>query len=275
MTAARQPSRPVLVIALGSAMIFPSILTWLYFRALAGTEGRLNPLQQVVYVAGKIVQFSFPIAFVWLTSGLRGLTQPLPLTPPAACGLASQSTLLSRKRLEEGEGLRTTGIGLGLAFGLLVVGLMLVVYFGFLYHSPVLASTPLKLRRKLAEFGVSSPGAFLGLGIFIAALHSLLEEYYWRWFVFGRLREVVATAPAIALSSLGFMAHHVIVLDAYLPGQFVWGVLPFSLGVAVGGAFWAWLYQRSGTLLGPWLSHLLVDAGIFVIGWDLLSRSAS
>ena len=32
----------------------------------------------------------------------------------------------------------------------------------------------------------------------------------------------------------------------------------------------AWLYRRSGSLVGPWLSHLLVDAGIMVIGYDLL-----
>jgi uncharacterized protein len=45
----------------------------------------------------------------------------------------------------------------------------------------------------------------------------------------------------------------------------------FSLSVAVGGAFWAWLYQRTGSLYGPWLSHLLVDAAIFLVGYDLAS----
>jgi membrane protease YdiL (CAAX protease family) len=40
----------------------------------------------------------------------------------------------------------------------------------------------------------------------------------------------------------------------------------------VGGAFWAWLYHRSRSLWGPWLSHALVDATIFVIGWDLITQ---
>jgi membrane protease YdiL (CAAX protease family) len=43
----------------------------------------------------------------------------------------------------------------------------------------------------------------------------------------------------------------------------------FSLAVAVGGAVWAWLYDFSRSLIGPWLSHMLVDIGIFVIGYDL------
>jgi hypothetical protein len=40
--------------------------------------------------------------------------------------------------------------------------------------------------------------------------------------------------------------------------------------VAAGGAFWAWLYQRSGSLVGPWLGHLLADAAIFTVGWQLV-----
>jgi uncharacterized protein len=46
-----------------------------------------------------------------------------------------------------------------------------------------------------------------------------------------------------------------------------------SAGVAVGGAFWAWLYERTGSIFGPWLSHLLIDAGIFWIGYDLIRQS--
>jgi membrane protease YdiL (CAAX protease family) len=44
----------------------------------------------------------------------------------------------------------------------------------------------------------------------------------------------------------------------------------FTLAIVIGGAFWAWLYRRTGSLAGPWLSHALVDATIFVIGWDLI-----
>jgi membrane protease YdiL (CAAX protease family) len=40
-----------------------------------------------------------------------------------------------------------------------------------------------------------------------------------------------------------------------------------SISVAVGGAVWAILYRRSGNLVAPWLSHLIVDAAIFLIGF--------
>ena len=82
----------------------------------------------------------------------------------------------------------------------------------------------------------------------------------------GRLVPVTAS---VALSSLAFMAHHVVVLWVYLPGGWWTAVVPFSLCVAGGGAVWAWLYDRTGSLYAPWVSHLLVDAAIFLIGYDL------
>jgi membrane protease YdiL (CAAX protease family) len=106
--------------------------------------------------------------------------------------------------------------------------------------------------------------------VFYSIAHSLLEEYYWRWFVFSQLRRLIPLAPAIVVSALGFTAHHVLVLAHY----FGWTsplTLLFSASVAVGGAFWAWLYERTGSLLGPWLSHLVIDAGIFFIGFKLVA----
>ena len=45
------------------------------------------------------------------------------------------------------------------------------------------------------------------------------------------------------------------------------GVLPHALAA---GVVWALLYYRSKSLWGPWLSHAIVDAGIFAIGYDLV-----
>ena len=44
------------------------------------------------------------------------------------------------------------------------------------------------MTDKLTALGLQSPAAFIVLGVFYALVHSLLEEYYWRWFVFARLR---------------------------------------------------------------------------------------
>ena len=71
------------------------------------------------------------------------------------------------------------------------------------------------------------------------------------------------------VSSLGFMAHHVILLATFLGWDSPLAYL-FALAVAIGGAVWAWIYSWSGALLGIWLSHMLIDAAVFLIGYDLV-----
>ena len=63
-------------------------------------------------------------------------------------------------------------------------------------------------------------------------------------------------------------------VDVLLPLQHRAEIVPDGdLGqeaVAVGGAFWAWLFQRTGSLVAVWWSHVLIDAALMAIGYDLL-----
>ena len=148
---------------------------------------------------------------------------------------------------------------------------MFALYFGLLQNLPVLADqTPEMIRDRLLQAGLHSPFAFVLIGCYICGPHALSEEYYWRWFVFGWMRRHTSMSVAAALSGLGFMLHHVVILGVYFPGHFWTLAVPFSLCIAVGGAFWAWLYQRSESLYAPWLSHALVDAGIMTLGYVML-----
>lgn len=245
MTPAASRPRPAGLLLVAVALVLPTLIAWLYFVVLA-TGGERNVRQQAVYAIGKVVQFGLPVlALLWIDR--RWPTRP-----------ASWAA----------------GLGLGVAFGAAAAAAMLALYLLKLRGTPLLAQTPARIVEKVRELGVDTPASYLALALFLSAMHSLLEEYYWRWFVFGRLREWLPAGLAVLVSALGFTAHHVIVLGVYFPGRLLTAVLPFALGIAVGGAFWAWLYGRSGSLLGPWLGHLLIDAAIFVIGWDLIRQGA-
>jgi len=226
------------------AMTWPTVATLLYFVMLASPEAKAagpNPLLQTAYAGTKVIQFALPV--VWLGWWLRQDIRP---RWPSWQGLA-----------------------LGLGFGLLVGAVMLAVYFGALRDSSLMQRTAGSLRAKVADFGADVPVNFVLLAGFLTIVHSLLEEYYWRWFVFGQLDRQVPTPGAIVLSGLAFAAHHVVVLAVYLPDR-LWLAGVFGLGVAVGGMFWAWLYHRTGAIWAGWVSHLLIDAAIMVIGFDLL-----
>ena len=161
------------------------------------------------------------------------------------------------------------GAGVGLVVGLGAVGL----YGVFLRDTPLMAQTGARLLGWLREYHVATPAGYWTMAILMTTLHAFLEEYYWRWFVFRRLHRHLPLGWATALSSLGFMLHHIVILSIYLPGYFWEGVLPFSLCVAVGGVIWALLYNHARSLYPVWLSHGLVDFALMCVGWDLVNRS--
>jgi|YNPBryunderm2012_1023409.scaffolds.fasta_scaffold09391_4 membrane protease YdiL (CAAX protease family) len=216
------------------ALVYPAGFTWLYFVALSAAPG----WQRAAYLAGKTLQFALPI--FWLLLGLQA---------PVRTGSRSWRWL-----------------AVGVAFGAIVLLLMLIGYDAWLRPANLLQAAAEKVRDKLGQFGIDSLAKYTALAVAYCVLHSLLEEYYWRWFVFGSLLRWTAFWPAVALSSAAFTAHHVLLLATYfhLPAAAIG-----SLAVFCGGAFWAWLYARSGSLLAVWLSHLMVDAAIFLVGYRM------
>jgi membrane protease YdiL (CAAX protease family) len=226
-------------------MTFPGFMAWIYFVLLGGpTEADSPPgfLALAVYALSKVVQFGFPLLWIWRFERHR-----LRLQRPHFGGLAT-----------------------GLAFGLAVSAVLLAPYFASLRGADFLSGTPENVRAKISTFHADTPAKYFLLALFVAGFHSLMEEYYWRWFVFGELKRSIPVVPAIVLSSLAFMIHHIIVLDIYFPGRLWSAAIPFSLCVAFGGAAWAWLYHRTGTIYSCWISHLLIDAAIMVVGYDMV-----
>jgi len=222
------------ILAVVFALVFPTFFTWLYF---VRTDGH-PAVQQVVFFVGKTIQFGFPIA--WLLLAERGRVR--------------------------WKGPTRVGLAWGLASGLLIGGATLGLYFGWMRSSEQILTVAAVVRAKVVGIGLTSPAAFIAMSLFYSLLHSLLEEYYWRWFVFGRLRRMMPLGGAIVISSLGFMAHHVILVFHYF--SWPWAIVA-SAAVAIGGALWAWRYERDSSLWGVWISHLLVDAAIFTIGYQM------
>ncbi len=223
------------------ALVFPTIITWGYF-VLAGRYS--TGLQQVIYLVVKGIQFAFPLVWVWLV-----LRQPLRTGRTTAQGLL-----------------------LGAAFSVAVVGAGWLLFDRVLRDMAVFSSAAALIHDKIGGFGIDSVWKYAVLAGFYSLFHSLLEEYYWRWFVFRQLRQLVPLWPAIVVSALGFTGHHVIVLNEFFK-EAPWLAWLLSSAVALGGMFWAWLYERTGSLFAPWLSHLLIDAGVFWVGYDLLRES--
>lgn len=223
---------------LALALTLPSVGTALYFYVFATASWA-----PTLYSASKILQFALPLiafASAWQLPVFR---------------------------------LRTSRIRaslLGLLFGGILAAFAIPLWLLFFDDSALAYQAAQGIRPKLSVFGVRNPEGFALLAIFLSFIHSFLEEYYYRWFLYRALRVRLSQPISILISSLGFMAHHVLVVHAYLGPDYLLATVVLSFAVAVGGAFWAWIYERTGTLLAPWLGHVLADLLIMGIGYDLI-----
>jgi membrane protease YdiL (CAAX protease family) len=153
-------------------------------------------------------------------------------------------------------------------FGLLVVGLL----FFLLEATPlglILDENRDRIAGRIRDLGVADH--FLWFALFISFFHAALEEFYWRWFVFGQAQKVMRLPFAYLVASAAFASHHVVVLSQFFP--IAWA---FVLGtcVGIGGAVWCWLSYRYNSLYGAWVSHMVIDLGLMWVGWKLLQSVA-
>ena len=71
---------------------------------------------------------------------------------------------------------------------------------------------------KIEQLGLDRWWLYTAFGLYACFVNSLLEEYFWRWFIFRRLQDVPGRRHlplAVVAAGLLFTAHHVIALSVY------------------------------------------------------------
>jgi len=119
---------------------------------------------------------------------------------------------------------------------------------------------------RIRQMKLDNAWLYLAGALYWCTVNSLLEEYYWRWFVFRRLEQVLPAGwglQAAVLSGLLFTAHHVVALKVF----FDWPMaILASTGVFIGGVTWSVLYKRFENIYCGYVSHVYADVIIFGIG---------
>jgi membrane protease YdiL (CAAX protease family) len=231
-------TKPALIFVLLLSMSLPLVGALLYF----GTETQRESVG-LIYSLSKILQFSLPVIWLLMTRS----AWPRPSWP-------QRSDLLF-------------GFGVGFAIAL---AMALIYHFAFAGTNWFIGAGE-RIHEKLLALHAETPLYFCLLAIFISLFHSLLEEYYWRWFVYGKLRTLMSKPLAALLGAIGFMAHHVVVIHAYLPAQAPWTATAFfSSMVFLGGLLWSWQYEKTGRIYAGWISHAMTDIALMVIGYHLV-----
>lgn len=242
----REPSRDRFIVPITLfALVLPTLVTVVYFNIMADSPPWM---QQAAYAIGKSIQFALPIVWVWLFYRYRLSRRP------------------DKPSSTRGDALFAIG------FGIFVCVNLAVAWFGFVNGNPEFSGLVDGVTNKVVGLGIDKFWKFAALGVFYALIHSLLEEYYWRWFVYDMLKRITSVPLANLISSVGFMAHHVVLLSVYFGWDSHWTYI-CSAGVAIGGVVWAWIYQRTGRLFWAWMSHMIVDAGLFLLGYGMMQEA--
>jgi len=215
-------------------MVIPTLGSLIYFVAYAG-----EPWAQITYVLVKIYTVVWPLV---------------------------ATTMMLRERLAV-PNLRAPHHRRAILPGLLIGGVLAAAGLALMegpLGEAVIAQAE-QIRLKVFQLGVLDH--YLAFALFLSLVHSAIEEYYWRWFVFGTLRRLLSPQPAAVLSALAFASHHVVILSQYFPLPIA---LLFGFAVALGGYMWCLMYERQRSLVGVWVSHVILDLVIFWIGYRML-----
>lgn len=228
-------SKPKLIFALLVGMLLPFLGAVFYFILLSGR----GELARLIYGGVKIFTLLWPLFCV---------------------------QVLFRERLNFLHRVETPSsqvIYLGLFSGVIIVFAMFCLLRTGV--GQIVQSSAPSIIGKAKELGILEHYVMYSLAL--SFLHSIIEEYYWRWFVYGWMRRLLPWKVSSCIAALSFTLHHVVILSQFFPSSLV---LLLSFCVFVGGILWSMMYEMQHTLVGAWVSHSIVDLGIMAVGWKLL-----
>jgi membrane protease YdiL (CAAX protease family) len=98
-------------------------------------------------------------------------------------------------------------------------------------------------------------------------VNSLLEEFFFRGFVFTNLKRLSGRRLAYIFSASVFSLYHVAMMIGWFsPALF----LLVMVGLVAGGMIFNWLNEKTDTIYCSWLTHMLANFAINTIGFLLL-----
>lgn len=157
---------------------------------------------------------------------------------------------------------RRKGFVLALGLGLGVYGLILGGYFlvrNFFDFSGIAGNL-------LESTGVSKEN-FLYVSLYISLVNSLLEELFFRGFLFLNLK-LHSRRFAYLYSAGAFALYHVAMMMGWF-GPVLW--LLVMAGLFVGGMIFNWLNEMQESIYPSWLVHMFANFAINTIGFLLLN----
>jgi len=149
-------------------------------------------------------------------------------------------------------------LGLGAAVYVIILGAY-VVFSGIFDFSNIASA--------LSQNAGVTRGNFLFVSLYISFVNSLLEEFFFRGFLFLNLRRESTRRFAYLFSAALFALYHAAMMIGWFPPLLY---LLAMLGLTLGGIIFNWLNEKQGTIYVSWLVHMFANFAINTVGFILL-----
>lgn len=104
---------------------------------------------------------------------------------------------------------------------------------------------------------------FLLIAIYISLANSLLEEFFFRGFLFLNLRRIGDKKFAYIISSFIFSLYHVAIMGSWFsPIIFILAMV----GLFVGALIFNYLNEKGGNIYNSWIVHMMANLSINTVG---------
>lgn len=150
-------------------------------------------------------------------------------------------------------------LGLGVGLYILILGAYFAASAFFDFSGIV--------DRLSQDAGVNKDN-FLLVSLYISFVNSLLEEFFFRGFVFTNLKQQIGRKFSYLFSAFAFSAYHVaMMLGWFSPVLFLLALT----GLAAGGMIFNFLNEKAETIYCSWLVHMFANFAINTIGFLLMA----
>lgn len=150
----------------------------------------------------------------------------------------------------------------GTVIGLLMFATIIAVYWLLLRHWIDVDI----VRERLRKITNIDRQTFVWGGAYFTLINALIEEYFWRWFVYSRCEKLVSGKIAVFLTALFFTLHHTIGLAAFTDWR---TTLIGSLAVLIAGVIWSEYYRRYRSIWSNYFSHAIADLALHIVAWQV------
>lgn len=107
-------------------------------------------------------------------------------------------------------------------------------------------------------------GNFVFVALYISFVNSLLEEFFFRGFIFLNLKRFISRKFAYIISAFAFACYHVAIMANWFgPALFLLAMT----GLFIGGLIFNYLNDKSSNIYGSWLVHMMANFAINTVGF--------